>query len=103
MMSTSDGLIGLWGHQFNELNHIALQFQIIRKSGNSYVVQVYSFENGKAAHCKVISRADILKCKLFPDVEAMNADFDKKEAILERYRRNPPAFLRPETARAGLH
>jgi hypothetical protein len=102
----SDGLIEMWGHRFDALNHIDLQFQIISKTGNSYVVQVFSFADGKPSHIKVISRADILgdRYKLFQDIWSMNENLKKEEALLAYYRNNPPTLLKSvEPSRAGLH
>jgi hypothetical protein len=74
--STSDGLIGLWAHTFNQDGSIDQQFQIIRRSGDMYICKLYSWVNGRPTNCVVINRNKILGLKLYESCESMNVAFE---------------------------
>jgi hypothetical protein len=73
----SDGLIGMWGHTFDDDGDIDLQFQIVRRSGDMYLIELYSWTDGNPSGCIAVSRARILDLKLYESCEAMNAAYEK--------------------------
>jgi hypothetical protein len=70
--STSDGLIGMWLHTYDEDGEISQQLQVIRRSGDVYLCQVYSWQNGSPTICVAIARNRILGLKLYETFEAMD-------------------------------
>jgi ribosomal protein L36 len=91
--NTSDGLIGMWAHTFDEDGDIDQQFQIIRRSGDVYICRIYSWEDGRPTNCTVIRRNRIFDLKLYESSEAMNVALEKHEQ--ERWW-NRPAVDRTE-------
>jgi hypothetical protein len=69
---TSDGLIGMWLHTYDDDGDISQQLQIIRRSGDVYLCQVYSWQNGSPTNCIAIGRNKILGLKLYASFEAMD-------------------------------
>ena len=74
--TSSDGLIGMWAHTFDDDGDIEWQFQIIRRSGDVYICKLYSWTNGCPANCVVIPRNKILSLQLYESSEAMNVAFE---------------------------
>jgi hypothetical protein len=70
--STSDGLIGLFLHSYDDEGEISQQLQIIRRSGDVYVCQAFSWQNGSPTNCVAIARNKILNLKLYASFEAMD-------------------------------
>jgi hypothetical protein len=77
LKSTSDGLIGLWCHTFDDDGDIEWQFQIIRRSHDAYVCRLYSWENGRPADCVVIPRKKILGLRFYESSQGLNVALDK--------------------------
>jgi hypothetical protein len=77
--TSSDGLIGMWAHTFDDDGDIEWQFQIIRRSGDVYICKLYSWTNGRPANCVVIPRNKILSLQLYESSEAMNVAFEKHQ------------------------
>ena len=74
--NSSDGLIGLWGHSFDERGDIDTQFEIIRRSGDVYIVRIYSLADGSPSGVRAISRQRLLGLKLYETCEDMNEALD---------------------------
>jgi len=91
--TSSDGLIGMWAHTFDDDGNIEWQFQIIRRSGDVYICKLYSWTNGRPANYVVIPRNKILGLQLYESSEAMNVAFEKHKQQ-QQWRR--PAVDRAE-------
>jgi hypothetical protein len=76
--NTSDGLIGMWAHTYNEVGDIDQQLQVIRRSGDVYLCQIYSWQNGGPTNCVAIPRSIILGLKLYASFEAMDTALEKR-------------------------
>jgi hypothetical protein len=74
---SSDGLIGMWAHTYDEDGDIDQQFQIVRRSGDVYLCKLYSWIDGSPAGCVAVGRSKILGLKLYETCEAMNAALEK--------------------------
>jgi hypothetical protein len=70
--NTHDGLIGMWLHTYNEDGEIDQQLQVIRRSGDVYLCQVHSWQNGLPTNCIAIARSKILSLKFYASFEAMD-------------------------------
>jgi len=70
--TSSDGLIGMWTHIYDDDGNIRYQAQVFRRSGDVYLCQVYSWQNGSATDCIAIPRSKILGLKLYASFEAMD-------------------------------
>jgi hypothetical protein len=68
---SSDGLIGMYLHLYDG-GDISQQLQIIRRSGDVYLCQVLSWQNGSPTNCVAIARNKILSLKLYESFEAMD-------------------------------
>jgi hypothetical protein len=79
LKSTSDGLIGMWAHTFDEDGDLEWQLQIVRRSGDVYICKLYSWEHGRPTDCVVIPRKKILGLKLYESSQALNVALDKYE------------------------
>jgi hypothetical protein len=75
--NTSDGLIGMWLHTYDD-GDISQQLQIIRRSGDVYLCQVHSWQNGSPTNCVAIARNKILGLKLYASFEAMDTALVKQ-------------------------
>jgi hypothetical protein len=69
---SSDGLIGMWAHTYDDDGDIEWQFQIIRRSGDVYLCKLYSWVDGSPTGCVAIGRNKILGLKLYETCAAMN-------------------------------
>jgi hypothetical protein len=91
----TDGLIGMWTHTFDKNGDVDRQFQILRRSGDAYIVQLYSFEDGHPDGMVAIPRKTILQNRLYESVyglnDAMNVIERKKK---EKEQKEVQAFLR---------
>jgi hypothetical protein len=74
---SSDGLIGMWAHTYDDDGGIEWQFQIIRRSGDVYLCKLYSWVDGSPTGCVAIGRNKILGLKLYESCEAMNDALEK--------------------------
>jgi hypothetical protein len=79
----TDGLLGMWALTFDKDGDIDRQFQILRRTGDAYIVQLYSLENGRPDGKVAIPRKTILKNKLYESVYGMN---EARDAIQEKRR-----------------
>jgi len=80
-MRPSDGLIGMWVHSFDGNGDVDRQFQILRRTGDGYLCQLYSLKDGYRSELKVISRKDIIaKMTIYCSHFDMNDAFDRLEA-----------------------
>ena len=61
---SSDGLISMWSHTYDEDGDISQQFQIVRRSGDVYLCKLYSWIDGSPTGCVAIGRNKILGLKL---------------------------------------
>jgi hypothetical protein len=75
--NTSDGFIGMWGHTFNRDGSLDWQFQVIRRSGDVYLVEIFSWKDGRPTHVGALNRRQLLGLKLYQSSEAMNAAMEK--------------------------
>jgi hypothetical protein len=79
-MSEKDGLVGFYGHTF-ENGSIQYQFEILRKlDGARHVIQLFNFWDGTASQIKIYSD-DFLageKCRLYPDAESWHAAYERE-------------------------
>ena|SRR5712664_1796697 len=83
---SSDGLIGMWAHSYDEDGDIDQQFQIVRRSGDVYLCKLYSWIDGSPTGCVAVGRNKILGLKLYETCEAMN-DAYEKHVKQEQWRR----------------
>lgn len=72
---TVDGLIGLWALSFKPDGTVDLQFQIIRRSGDSYICKVHSWENGQPSHCIVIPRHKLMALSLYESTQGLGVAY----------------------------
>jgi hypothetical protein len=94
--SINDGLIGMWLHTYDDDGEIDQQLQIIRRSGDVYLCQVHSWQNGLPTNCIAIPRNKILGLKLYSTFEAMDTALVKhlRQRKLQRSPdRAPPLTL----------
>jgi hypothetical protein len=75
--NSSDGLIGMWAHTFDEDDDIDQQIQVIRRSGDVYICRAYDWENGYPADCIVIARNKLLKLQLYESSYRLNLALEK--------------------------
>ena len=79
-MRPADGLIGMWVHSFDANGDVDRQFQILRRTGDGYVCQLYSMEDGYRSELKVISRKEIIsKMTIYSSHFEMNDALDRIE------------------------
>lgn len=73
------GLVGMWGHTFDETDDICWQFHVIRKiSDDIHLCQLFSWLDGDATECVSIETAVLLKsCKLYASNEARANAYQK--------------------------
>jgi hypothetical protein len=74
---SSDGLLGMWAHSYDEDGDIDLQFQIVRRSGDAYLVRTYSWVDGRATGCVAMGRHKLLGLKLYESCDDMNDAYEK--------------------------
>jgi hypothetical protein len=98
--NTSDGLIGLCGHTFDEYENIDTQFEVIRRSADVYIVRLYSWVNGRPSGLMPIGRKQLLGLKLNESCEAMNVAYREYNEQLTWKRL---ASLRPARRPMALH
>jgi hypothetical protein len=93
---SSDGLIGMWLHTFDDDGDIDLQLEVIRRSGDVYICKVYSWDNGYPTDCVVLHRNKILSLPLYESSYRLNLALEKhKQQWRERqqqlgYRNSEP-------------
>lgn len=81
------GLLGFWGHTF-ENGEINWQFKIIRRmSDDFHLCQLFSWLSGDPTECKPIATKTLLEdCKLYASFELMD-DAARKAGERRRYER----------------
>jgi len=72
-----DGLIGMFGHTFED-GEIQYQFQVVRRSEDVYICQLFSWIDGDPTDCITISRSRLLDLVLYQTAEDMNRAFEKR-------------------------
>jgi hypothetical protein len=93
--NSSDGLIGLWGHEFDQCGNIESQFEVIRRSADVYIVRLYSLKDGSPSNLMPINRKRLLELKLYDSCEAMNEALEENQ----RFRRLQRQFAEYGEAR----
>jgi hypothetical protein len=90
MARNNDGLVGMWGHAFDEDGWINLQFQVLKQAGNCYVVQVNSFKDGKPSNCQLIPISKLAEMKFYDHHlvmgEALTEQLQERAARQQRQR-----------------
>jgi hypothetical protein len=74
---SSDGLIGMWLHTFDDDGDIDQQLEIIRRSGDVYICKLYSWENGYPSDCVALHRNKILSLPLYESSYRLNLALDE--------------------------
>jgi hypothetical protein len=77
--NSSDGAIGLWFHTYCDDGDIDQQFQVVRRSGNSYLCLLYSWEDGRPSYVVALNRDKVLAQRLYQSSQAMNRAFELHE------------------------
>jgi hypothetical protein len=72
LKNSSDGLIGMWAHTYDDEGDIDLQFQVVRRSGDVYLCAIYSWRDGNPTNCIAMRRDKILDLKLYESSQALN-------------------------------
>jgi hypothetical protein len=67
----------MWGHTFDRDGNLDWQFEVIRRSGDVYLVKIYSWTDGNPTHVGAMMRHQLLSLKLYESSEAMNAAMEK--------------------------
>jgi len=67
----------MWGHTFDRAGNLDWQFEVIRRSGDVYLVKIYSWLDGNPTHVGAMTRRQMLGLKLYESSEAMNMAMDK--------------------------
>jgi hypothetical protein len=102
-----DGLIGMWAHSFDRNGDLDQQFQIVGKSGDMYIVRIYSWDDGEPANCVAMPRSALLKLPLYESTFALGIALKgilaKRRERRERYEKQRAviANLMTETKPAG--
>jgi hypothetical protein len=89
-MRPTDGLLGMWAHTFDSDGDIDRQFQILRRSGDGYIVQLYSLEDGHQDGMVVIPRKTILENRVYHSHYGMNdamveIDQKRRQVLMATY------------------
>src|SRR5215475_15845814 len=95
-----DGLINMWAHAFDRQGNVVMQFQILHRTGDGYLCQTYSMEDGELDVLKVVARKDIIRdMRLYYSHYEMNDALDKIEEANWRRRQ----AMTPSQISAEMH
>lgn len=76
----STGLVGMFGHIFDEKGRVHWQFQIDRQiTDETYAVMTFSWFSGEAWSTEILPLATLLgeRCKLYQTAKEMNFHFER--------------------------
>jgi hypothetical protein len=75
----------MWVHSFDSKGDVNRQFQILRRTGDAYVCQLYSLEDGYRSELKIISRKEIINTMtIYSSIWEMNDALDRNEEEKEK-------------------
>lgn len=75
---SQEGLVGLWGHTFDQDGEIKWQFKIVRKADQFHVCQLFSWLDGGPTECKLIETPILAQeCKLYNSTDLMQEAYEK--------------------------
>ena len=76
----TDGLVGMWIHDFDQRGNIIVQAEIISRSQDGYICQLYSLDDGDPSELKVVPRKQIVeRMKLYRSIYEMNRAMEEHE------------------------
>ena len=96
-----DGLIGMWAFTVDKNGDVDRQFEILRRTGDAYIVQMYALKGGAPAGLFAIPRKTILSGQVFENSDGLSdairamkgeKDFQRFMRFMEA-RQNEPLMI----------